>query len=263
MSARIFTVDAFADAPFTGNPAGVCPLDAPRDEGWMQHVAMEMNLSETAFLWPEGDGFRLRWFTPTVEVALCGHATLASAHVLWETGTLAKTVVAQFQTQSGVLTAATQDEMIQLNFPAKPIETAPAPAGLSEALGAPMRFVGRNSLDYLVELESEAIVRALAPDTQRLATLPVRGVIVTARAGGERFDFVSRFFAPAAGVPEDPVTGSAHCALGPFWAERLGKTELIGYQASRRGGIVRVQVAGSRVLLSGRAVTTLRGELSV
>jgi PhzF family phenazine biosynthesis protein len=260
MNTRIYTVDAFAHAPFTGNPAAVCPLESPRDEGWMQRVAMEMNLSETAFFWPESDGFRLRWFTPAVEVSLCGHATLASAHVLWETERLNENSAARFRTLSGDLTAKKRGEEIELNFPAKPIEAVAAPDGLAQALGVAMRFVGRNSMDYLVELESEATVRELKPDTTRLATLPVRGVIVTARSSEPRFDFVSRFFAPAAGVPEDPVTGSAHCALGPFWAERLGKTELLGYQASRRGGIVRVAVADQRVLLRGRAITTLRGE---
>jgi PhzF family phenazine biosynthesis protein len=261
MKTKIYTVDAFAHAPFTGNPAAVCPLDSPRDEAWMQRVAMEMNLSETAFLWPEADGFRLRWFTPAVEVSLCGHATLASAHVLWETEQLPGISTVRFQTLSGLLTAEKQGEEIQLNFPAKPIEAVAAPAGLPEALGAAIRFVGRNSMDYLVELESETAVRQLEPDAGRLADLPVRGVIVTARSSEPRFDFVSRFFAPAAGVPEDPVTGSAHCALGPFWAERLGKTELLGYQASRRGGIVRVALVDQRVLLSGRAITIFRGEL--
>ena len=263
MSRLIFTVDAFAEQPFTGNPAAVCPLDAPAAEGWMQHVAAEMNLSETAFLWPEADAFRLRWFTPTVEVALCGHATLASAHVLWETGRLGAGHPARFHTQSGLLTARQCDGAIQLDFPAKRLEAVSPPDGLLDALGAPARYVGRNVFDYFVEVPSAAVVRSLAPDFARLATFPVRGVIVTAKADDPQFDFVSRFFAPAAGVNEDPVTGSAHCALGPYWSARMGRSELVGYQASARGGVVRMRVTDERVLMSGKAVMVLRGELLV
>ncbi len=263
MSQLIFTVDAFAEKPFAGNPAAVCPLSEAVDEVWMQHVAAEMNLSETAFFWPETDGFRLRWFTPAVEVALCGHATLASAHVLWETGQLAVTEMARFHTQSGLLTAKRIDSTIQLDFPAKRLETVAPPEGLFEALGASGRYVGKNSFDYLIELDSERAVRSLAPDFARLKTFPVRGAIVTARSDDAQFDFVSRFFAPGAGVNEDPVTGSAHCALGPYWSAKLNKNELTGFQASVRGGVVRVRVAGERVLMSGNAVTVLRGELIV
>jgi PhzF family phenazine biosynthesis protein len=263
MTQAIFTVDAFAERPFGGNPAAVCPLDSPKPEAWMQNVAAEMNLSETAFFWPEADGFRLRWFTPTVEVALCGHATLASAHVLWQTARLAQGEKARFHTKSGLLTAQQIDNAIQLDFPAKRLETVTPPEGLLEALGASAHYVGKNDLDYLVELDSEQTVRSLRPDFARLKSFPVRGVIVTARAEDSQFDFVSRFFAPAAGVNEDPVTGSAHCALGPYWSGKLHKVALVGYQASARGGVVRVQLAGERVLMAGKAITFMRGELLI
>lgn len=258
---RITQVDAFTDMPFAGNPAAVCLLPATRDEGWMQSVAREMNLSETAFLVRQADGFGLRWFTPAVEVALCGHATLASAHVLWEEGHLPPAQQARFHTKRGLLTGDRAGEWIELDFPAKRDEPAPPPPGLAEALGVTPKYVGRNQFDYLVEVDAEDTVRRLAPNHAALAALPVRGVIVTSRAASAGYDFVSRFFAPGAGVPEDPVTGSAHCALGPFWQARLGKSELVAYQASPRGGIVRVRVAGDRVTLGGKAVTVLRGEL--
>jgi PhzF family phenazine biosynthesis protein len=258
---RITQVDAFTDTPFAGNPAVVCLLPAPRDEGWMQKVAREMNLSETAFLVPQADGYALRWFTPAVEVVLCGHATLASAHVLWEDGHLPAGRQARFHTKSGLLTGDRAGEWIELDFPAKREEPAPAPAGLAEALGAAPKYIGRNQFDYLVEVDGEATVRGLKPDHGALGALPVHGVIVTARADSPGYDFVSRFFAPGSGVAEDPVTGSAHCALGPFWQSRLGKRELVAYQASPRGGVVRVRVAGERVMLGGKAVTVLRGEL--
>ena len=262
MPQPIIQVDAFADRAFTGNPAAVCILPAPREEGWMQSVAAEMNLSETAFLHAEEDGWRLRWFTPEVEVALCGHATLATAHVLWEDGHLAEDEVARFHTRSGLLTARRAGEWIELDFPAKPILDAPAPDGLAEALGVEPVYVGRSHFDVLVEVASEAEVRALKPDFGRLAAVEARGVIVTARAdGGAGYDFVSRFFAPRVGVAEDPVTGSAHCVLAPYWASKLGRDELVGFQASRRGGTVRVRAAGDRVHLGGRAITILRGEL--
>ncbi len=264
MPQSIIQVDAFADGPFTGNPAAVCILPAPREEGWMRNVAAEMNLSETAFLHPEDDGWRLRWFTPEVEVALCGHATLATAHVLWEGGHLAPGEQARFHTLSGLLTATRAGEWIELDFPAKPLTDAPAPEGLAEALGVAPVHAGRSQFDVLVEAASEDEVRALAPDIGRLMQVEARGVIVTARAReGAEYDFVSRFFAPRVGVNEDPVTGSAHCALAPYWAAKLGRDELVGYQASRRGGTVRVRSAGDRVYLGGRAVTVLRGELAV
>ena len=265
MSLRITQVDAFTNRPFAGNPAAVCVLPSPAEPAWMQNVAREMNLAETAFLVPRrgGEGFDLRWFTPAVEVALCGHATLASAHVLWEDGHLPTGTQARFYTKSGVLTADRRGDWIELDFPATPVTSAPAPAGLLDALGATAQFVGRSKFDYLVELEGEQHVRDLAPDLAAVARIEARGVIVTSRsAKGAAYDFVSRFFAPQSGVPEDPVTGSAHCALTPYWAGKFGKTELIGYQASERGGIVRVRLAGDRVHLSGQAVTVLRGELT-
>lgn len=261
MPQPIVQVDAFAHRPFAGNPAAVCVLDGPREESWMRDVAAEMNLSETAFLHPRDDGWSLRWFTPAVEVDLCGHATLAAAHVLWQDGLLPPDAEARFHTRSGVLTAALRDGWITMDFPAKPEQAAPAPEGLAEALGARPVYTGRSRFDWLVELESEAAVRALAPDLGVLARVQARGVIVTARSQGGEYDFVSRFFAPSVGVPEDPVTGSAHCALAPFWAARLGRDSLTGYQASRRGGIVKVRVAGDRVMLGGQAVTVMRGEL--
>jgi PhzF family phenazine biosynthesis protein len=261
MPIPITQVDAFTDRAFGGNPAAVCLLPETRDPAWMQLVAREMNLSETAFLSREGDGFGLRWFTPAVEVDLCGHATLASAHVLWEEGHLAPTATARFHTRSGLLTARLREGSIWLDFPALPAEPAEIPEGLERALGAAVLSVGRNRFDYLVELDSEATVRALRPDFPRLAALGGRGVIVTSASRGSGYDFVSRFFAPAAGIDEDPVTGSAHCCLGPFWAGRLSTAELNGYQASARGGFVRVRCLGDRVELGGRAVTVLRGTL--
>lgn len=262
MPQPIVQVDAFADRAFTGNPAAVCILPAAREEGWMRSVAAEMNLSETAFLHPEADGWRLRWFTPEVEVDLCGHATLATAHVLWEDGHLPADEVARFHTRSGLLTARRSGEWIELDFPAKPVLDAPAPEGLAAALGVEPLYVGRSHFDVLVEVASEDAVRKLKPDLGGLAAVEARGVIVTARAdGGAGYDFVSRFFAPRVGVAEDPVTGSAHCVLAPYWAAKLGRKELVGFQASRRGGTVRVRAAGQRVQLGGRAITVLRGEL--
>ena len=261
MSLPIVQVDAFTAKPFAGNPAAVCVLPAERDALWMQNVAREMNLSETAFLVRQADGFNLRWFTPAAEVDLCGHATLASAHVLWQDGHLAPGKQARFHTRSGLLTAGQRGEWIEMDFPVKAEEPAEPPLHLSQALGAAPAYVGRNKFDYIAEVESEAILRNLKPNFSMLAELPVRGVIVTARSENGGFDFISRFFAPAVGVPEDPVTGSAHCCLAPFWAKRLGKTEFLAYQASARGGVLRVRLNGDRVLLGGQAVTVLRGEL--
>jgi PhzF family phenazine biosynthesis protein len=261
MGQRITQVDAFTDRPFGGNPAAVCILERAADESWMQAVAREMNLSETAFLHREGEGYALRWFTPTVEVALCGHATLAAAHVLWEEGRLAADEPARFVSRSGPLTASQNGDQIELDFPAKPAEPCEVPAGLDEALGARVVYAGRNGMDMLVEVATADELIGMRPDFGRLAEVPVRGVIVTARSADAAFDFLSRFFAPRAGVPEDPVTGSAHCCLGPFWAERLGKTDMVGHQVSERGGVVGVRLRGSRLGLLGRAVTVLRGEL--
>ena len=262
MGLTIVQVDAFTRQPFGGNPAAVCVLPRPAEAAWMQRVAREMNLSETAFLvGRESDGYDLRWFTPAIEVDLCGHATLASAHVLWEDGHLSAGAPAVFHTRSGRLSAERRGDWIEMDFPAEPAEPAPVPKGLAEALGAEPVHFGRNRFDCLVEVDSEATVRALDPDIRGLGALPVRGVIVTARGETPGFDFVSRFFAPRAGVDEDPVTGSAHCCLGPYWRGRLGRDAFTAWQASARGGVVKVVVAGDRVLLSGQAVTVLRGEL--
>jgi PhzF family phenazine biosynthesis protein len=261
MAQPIVVVDAFTDRPFAGNPAAVCVLPEPADETWMQQVAREMNLSETAFLVREADAFRLRWFTPAAEVALCGHATLASAHWLWESAAVAASQPIAFETKSGRLMAMQSGPWIGLDFPAKPAAAAePAPA-LARALGTVPVAFGVSQFDALAELGSQEAVEQLTPDIAALAALPYRGVIVTARAASAGFDFVSRFFAPKVGVPEDPVTGSAHCVLGPYWKERLGKDDFLAYQASARGGVVKVGVRGDRVLLGGRAVTVWKGQL--
>jgi len=261
---RLLQIDAFTDRPFRGNPAAVCLLEGEKPAEWMQHLAAEMNLSETAFLRRLNGDWSLRWFTPTVEVDLCGHATLASAHALWEEKILPAGETARFQTRSGLLTARRAGEWIELDFPAKPQEPVAPPAGLLEALGVKCAtHTGKSAFDYLVELDSEESVRRLEPDHARLRKLPVRGIIVTSRAATKEFDFVSRFFAPGSGIDEDPVTGSAHCTLAPFWAARLHKNELVAYQASPRGGVVRVRLDGDRVKLGGRAVTVFRGELTV
>jgi PhzF family phenazine biosynthesis protein len=266
MALPLWQVDAFTSAAFAGNPAAVCLLPAMRDDVWLQAVAREMNLSETAFLVQRAGGdLDLRWFTPTVEVDLCGHATLASAHVLWEEGLLPASATARFHTRSGLLTATREGSAIELDFPVKgrePLEGAP---DLAPALGAPVLDLQRNRFDYLARLESEEAVRRLSPDLAALHRLPVRGIIVTSRADreGAGYDFVSRFFGPGAGVDEDPVTGSAHCFLAPYWAAELGRSELVGYQASARGGTVRVRLLGDRVKLGGQAVTVLKGELLV
>lgn len=258
----IYQVDAFTGQAFAGNPAGVCVLSQAAPESWMRAVAAEMNLAETAFLYPEGAVWRLRWFTPKVEIDLCGHATLASAHILWQTGAAPAGDVLRFATRSGELTAAQQDGWIELDFPATPPQPVDPPAGLLEALGARATFVGRSRFDYLVEVETEAEVRALTPDFTRLRSVQTRGTVVTSRGDGE-YDCVSRFFAPQVGIDEDPVTGSAHCMVGPHWAAKLHRTDLRAFQASERGGELRLGMAGDRVRMRGQAVTVLRGELLV
>jgi len=291
MPLTITQVDAFTSEPFAGNPAAVCVLPEARGEVWMQHVAREMNLAETAFLLRRTDGWGLRWFTPVAEVDLCGHATLASAHVLWETRALPRDETARFHTRSGLLTAVRRGDWIELDFPATPDEEVEAPDGLEKALlatlpsprpsprggegeerpsprpsprrgeGAWVRYVGKTPFDYLVELDSEATVRAIRPDFAGLAKLGTRGVVVTSRSADPGFDFVSRYFAPAFGIDEDPVTGSTHCALAPFWSRQLGKATFLARQVSARGGVLKVEVAGDRVRIGGQAVTVLRGEL--
>lgn len=261
MGIQIFQVDAFTDKPFSGNPAAVCILPRAAEDLWMQNLAREMNLSETAFLHQEGDEFRLRWFTPVTEVDLCGHATLASAHVLWESGRLQPATEARFHTRSGLLTADRKGDWIEMDFPAQPANATPIPDGMIDALGVEAQFVGFNGTDYLVEAPSAEVVRGLQPDFGRLRLIPARGVMVTSRSDSSACDFVSRFFAPGVGIDEDPVTGSAHCCLGPYWAAKLGKNELVGHQVSERTGVVRVRLQNDRVILGGQAVTVMRGEL--
>jgi PhzF family phenazine biosynthesis protein len=261
MSLPFVRIDAFTTEAFAGNPAAVCVLPDDRDAAWMQLVAREMNAGATAFLRKREDGYNLRWFAPSAELQLCGHGTLASAHALWEGGHLMPSSAARFHTPDGLLTAVRRGDWIELDFPATPDQPAEPPAGLAQALGATPKYVGRSRLDYIVEFESDDIVRNLRPDVARLASIPSRGFIVTSRAASPHADFVSRFFAPSVGISEDPVTGSAHCTLGPFWSARLGKNDLVGHQVSDRGGIVRVSAAADRVRLSGQAVTVLRGEL--
>ena len=261
MAQEIFQVDAFTDKPFAGNPAAVCMLVEPADDRWMQRVAAEMNLSETAFLVEQNDGFQLRWFTPAVEVELCGHATLASAHILWEQGILAPESPARFHTRSGLLSAVRKDAWIEMDFPAEPDTQAEFPEDIVNAFGVQARYVGKNRFDFLLEFESDETIRKMAPNFSLLSHVSSRGFIVTSTPDSDQYDFMSRFFAPAAGINEDPVTGSAHCCLGPYWAEKLGKNELTGYQASKRGGVVKVRVGDERVYLSGQAITVMRATL--
>lgn len=257
----IVQIDAFTDRPFAGNPAAVCLLAAPRDTAWMQAVAMEKNLSETAFVQRRADGdFDLRWFTPGAEVDLCGHATLASAHLLWEQGELGAQEAARFHTRSGLLTCRRDGAWIVMDFPALPAAPVAIPAGIEPVLGATPLRAGRSKWNLLLELESEADVRRMTPDFPGLKAFSDHGIMVTAR--GERdFDFVSRYFAPSIRVNEDPVTGSAHCTLAPWWAERLGKTQMRAFQASARGGTLRVETRGDRVFIAGQAVTVMEGRL--
>jgi len=258
---KIYQVDAFTEKPFSGNPAGLCVLNEKMDEKLMQNIACEMNLSETAFLIKEDQGYNLRWFTPNSEVDLCGHATLASAHILWEKGYLKKDREAKFSTKGGLLTAKMNEGWIELNFPALPEKRTETPLELLEALGVEAIYVGKSKFDYLIEVESEEIVATLKPDFMRLLNVPARGVIVTSKS--RKYDFASRFFAPKIGVSEDPVTGSAHCCLGPYWQKKMNKDEFVAYQASERSGVLKVKVVNDRVLISGKAVTVLEGELLI
>ncbi len=261
MAQEIFQVDAFTDKPFGGNPAAVCILPGPGDEEWMQNVAKEMNLSETAFLYKQKDGYNLRWFTPTVEVDLCGHATLASAHILWQTGRLTPKQQARFETRSGLLTAELAGDWIELDFPVEPAEPVAEPDGLADSLGVTPKYVGMNRFSYLVVVDSAETIRNINPDFTKLKSISPQGFIVTSRSDRKEYDFISRFFAPGFGINEDPVTGSAHCCLGPYWAEQLGKKDFRAYQASPRGGVLRVRVGDRRVFLGGQAVTVMHGTL--
>ncbi len=262
--AAVTYVDAFSNGPFTGNPAAVCVLSEAADAGWMQNVAAELNLAETAFVQRRGaTDFGLRWFAPVVEVDLCGHATLATAHVLWESGTLAPGDTARFHTRSGVLTARRDGDWIELDFPSTPAAPAEAPQGLLDALGVTPVYVGRSPFDYLIEVADEAAVKSAAPDFARLKSIATRGVMITARSSDPQYHFVSRFFAPGAGIDEDPATGSAHCCLAPYWAGKLGTETFVARQLSSRGAILKLAIDGDRIKLSGKALTMMRGELTM
>lgn len=258
---KINIVDAFTDKPYRGNPAAVCILQSEMPDEWMQSIAAEMNLSETAFLRQQEDGFLLRWFTPEAEVDLCGHATLASAHLLWEANITDEEEI-KFFTKSGILSARKNDTWIELNFPLEPAEGIEAPEILNDCFNVPFKYVGKNRMDYIVEVEDEEVVRSLQPDIALLNTMETRGVIVTATTNEPEVDFVSRFFCPSIGVNEDPVTGSAHCCLGPYWQEKLGKDRFTAKQLSARGGLLKLHILSERILIYGQAVTTLTGELS-
>jgi len=261
MSTQLHVVDAFTDKSFTGNPAAVCLLSEPADESWMRLVAREMNLSETAFVHPVEAGLSLRWFTPTTEIALCGHATLATAHILWNTGTIRPEEPARFLTKSGWLTCRRDGSWIEMDFPALMPTPMPAPRELLGGLAVQPQFVGFTGCRWVVEVADAESVRRLRPDFQQLGRLEVARVVVTAASDVPEYDFISRNFALASGVNEDPVTGSAHCALGPFWQSKLGKSDFTEFQASARGGVVKVSVRGDRVLLGGQAITVSRVEL--
>lgn len=258
---RLYQVDAFASKRFTGNPAIVCLLDMPREDTWMQAFASEMNLSETAFVESNDSHYGLRWFTPSIEVDLCGHATLASAHILWETGATEANRIIEFNTRSGYLSATCEGDWIQLDFPATPPKKTTCNIDLERALGVTPIHIGKSIFDFLVEVSSEEVVRGINPDLSLIGRAAARGVIVTAESTSDDYDFVSRFFSPQSGVAEDPVTGSAHCCLAPYWAHRMGKNELVGYQASPRGGTVRVRLRNDRVVLGGQAVTVFGAEM--
>ena len=263
MGQLIIQVDAFTSKSFAGNPAAVCVLTSPQDDRWMQSVAAEMNLSETAFLIKQEQHYSLRWFTPATEVPLCGHATLASAHVLWTEGYASTGQKLQFATKSGILTAQYQNDWIELNFPANRSQEIPPITKLADALGVPLKTVSYNSLGYLVEISTVERVKQLQPNFTLLNQLPISKVVVTCKAETDsEYDFISRFFAPGVGIDEDPVTGSAHCCLAPYWRDRLHQDQFLAYQASSRGGVVKINYdGGERVMLQGQAVTVMRGEL--
>jgi PhzF family phenazine biosynthesis protein len=267
MMIKLFHVDAFSEIPFSGNPAGVCLLDKLIPEYLMQSIATEINLSETAFIINESNGYNLRWFTPKTEVSLCGHATLASSHILWEIKELSESDEIKFYTKSGLLKSKKNGSWIQLDFPTRNIEASDLDNHLNEAIGTTPVFTGKYTAPtgdlYLLELEKEEQIRNLAPDFKLLISCRARAVIVTSRSNTPKYDFVSRYFAPVVGINEDPVTGSSHCILAPYWSGKLNKTTLIGYQASQRGGIIRCTHAGDRVLLEGKAVTIYKAELSL
>jgi predicted PhzF superfamily epimerase YddE/YHI9 len=260
---QMYIVDAFTDRAFGGNPAAVALLSEEKPTIWMQQVATEMNLSETAFLFKQARGYLLRWFTPIDEVDLCGHATLASAHILWTEGLVEQGEKIYFQTKSGILSAEQVDGLIQLDFPLEPDKECLIPEFLIEGLGVTPLYVGKNRMDYFVEVESETILKCLKPNYNLLGQVKCRGVVVTSRSDSDDFDFVSRCFYPASGVNEDPVTGSAHCGLGPYWKRKLHKNEMTAFQCSARGGILKLKLMDGRILISGQAITTLRGTFKI
>lgn len=257
---RCWQVDAFTDRPFGGNPAAVCWLETDRETEWMQSVAAEMNLSETAFVRPHDGSLELRWFTPTMEVDLCGHATLATAHALWSDGLCSLDQPLEFQTRSGLLKCSRADQFIEMDFPATPATVVTPSENLLPALGIDSAIVARSRFYMLVVVDTPTTVRNLQPDFARLIHEQTLGIIVTAPSDDSRYDFISRFFAPAMGVNEDPVCGSAHCCLTPYWAGRLGKTALSAFQASSRGGVLRLRLNDDRVVLGGQAVVVWKGE---
>ena len=264
MKQTVIQVDAFTDRAFRGNPAAVCVLDAAKEKYWMQSVAREMNLSETAFLIEQEDGYNLRWFTPTTEVPLCGHATLASAHALWTEGYVSSETAIHFHTLSGLLIAKFNNGWIELDFPANFSQPVDFPSQLADALNnIPFKKVLLNSLGYLIEVETADSIEQLQPNFSLLKSLPVANVTLTSLAeASSEYDFISRFFAPGLGIDEDPVTGAAHCCLAPFWRDRLNRDKMLAYQASSRGGTVKINYAGGdRVILAGQAVTVMRGEI--
>lgn len=277
MGLTVIQVDAFTDKPFSGNPAAICVTTDPVTDDLMQAIAAEMNLSETAFLYPIEGGYSLRWFTPVLEVDLCGHATLAAAHVLWSEGHLGLDHTARFHTKSGWLNAKKKGDWIELDFPAQPVHAAHVMPQLIKSLccGGNVRAVAKNDVNYLVEIQSEKALRKLDPDFAEMKKLPVQGVIATAISEDEGCDFVSRYFAPSAGINEDPVTGSAHASLAPYWQAKLGKSEMLAQQISERGGVLKVAclladsntapatATENRITISGQAVTTLKGELAM
>ena len=263
MAMKLFQVDAFTQEPFKGNPAAVCLLTQSQPDSWMLALAAEMNLSETAFLLPEGEDWRLRWFTPKTEVSLCGHATLASAKVLFETGLAAKDQPIRFLSQSGILTACWLDGQIELDFPRmipEPVEVDPR---VRDALGLGIQNSVRSGNYFLYEAENASMVRQATPDFKALADSPTPEVIITARSDDPKYDFISRFFAPQLGIDEDPVTGSAHCLLAPYWAKKLGKETFTAYQASARGGVLNVKLSGDRVRIAGHARIVFEADLLV
>ena len=265
MSIPIYQVDAFAERPFTGNPACVCLMQAEMPDDWMQNLAAEMNLSETAFVWKRNDQFKIRWFTPAAEVDLCGHATLAASHVLWEAGWSSKDTDVVFDSKSGHLSASRKGKLIVLDFPANPPTEVEAPAGLLQSLGVENKviYIGSDDTDFIIEVDSEFTVRSLTPDFARLKHTTARGIIVTSQSDSQQYDFVSRFFGPAVGIDEDPVTGSAHTTMAPYWSRKLGRTEMKAFQASERGGSICIKIRENRVLLGGMATTIFRGELLI